>query len=113
MFDFMFFWGILMCKNEKIISENNKNITLGWLKLYIIGKKSTPSSQTVYIKKDNKIYAVLHTDTTGATKTISLPGKRDSGTEYKCLLDNGDESAVKVYPFVVNIHYIDKNTEDI
>ena len=27
MFDFMFFWGILMCKNEKIISENNKNIT--------------------------------------------------------------------------------------
>lgn len=113
MFDFIFLWRILMCENEKSLSKIENNITLGWLKLFIIGKNNTPSSRTVYICKDKKIYAVLHTDTTGATKSISLPAKKVCGTEYVCLLDNGEKRQVNVYPYVVNIHYIDKNTEDV
>lgn len=89
------------------------SVSLGWLKLYIIDKDTTPSSRTVYIKKDSRIYAVLHTDITGGTKLISLPANKGTGTNYTCTLDNGDISKICIYPFVVNIHYIDKTTEDV
>ncbi len=99
-----------MCKNAQ---KNNNNYALGWLKLFIIGNRPNPTSRTVYIHRNNMVYAVLHTDTTGATKAISLPASRDCGSEYICKLDNGEQSKVKVYPHVVNIHYIDKNAEEI
>lgn len=102
-----------MCEIENTIKNSEENISLGWLKLFIIGNGSNPSSRTVYIYKDTQIYSVLHTDTTGATKSISLPAKKINGSEYTCVLDNGDKSVVKVYPYVVNIHYIDKNAEEI
>ena len=95
-----------MCKNR----ENN--LSLGWLKLFIIGNTSNPTSRTVYIYKDNMVYAVLHTDTTGATKAISLPAERPDGSEYVCRLDNGEQNRIKVYPHVVNVHYIDKTAEE-
>lgn len=101
-----------MCESDNIFLDNNENIALGWLKLFIIGKGSNPSSRTVYIYKGTQIYSVLHTDTTGATKSISLPAQKNSGSIYMCILDNGDKSTVRVYPYVVNIHYIDKNTEE-
>jgi len=101
-----------MCETENIFRASGENIPLGWLKLFIIGKGSNPSSRTVYIYKNSQIYSVLHTDTTGATKAISLPAKKASGSEYVCLLDNGDKSIVKVYPYVVNNHYINKNAEE-
>ncbi len=102
-----------MCeKNKKNEFKHEKN-TMGWLKLFIIGSKSNPCSRTVYVYKESMIYAVLHTDTTGATKAISLPATENSGSEYICKLDNGDKSKIKVYPHVVNIHYIDKFAEEI
>ncbi len=91
-----------MCKNI------DKSTPLGWLKLFIIGKGSSPCSRTVYIYKKSIIYAVLHTDTTGATKAISLPAESPLGSEYIYRLDNGEEKSIKVYPHVVNIHYIVK-----
>ena len=94
-------------------SSQEDSISLGWLKLYIINKDSTPSSRTVYIKKDSQIYAVLHTDITGGTKVIGLPATKGTGTNYTCTLDNGDISKICIYPFVVNIHYIDKTTEEV
>ena len=99
-----------MCKNE-LSSYHNENTPLGWLKLFIIGRSSNPTSRTVYIYRNGQIYAVLHTDTTGATKTISLPAEKHNGNEYICVLDNGDSSKVRVYPYVINVHYIDKNRE--
>ncbi len=105
MFDFLFLGRIIMCE------INDKKTELGWLKLFIIGNRSNPTSRTVYIYKDKMVYAVLHTDTTGATKAISLPAKEQSGSEYVCMLDNGERSLVNVYPHVVNIHYIDKNVD--
>lgn len=101
-----------MCEIENTIQNNAENIPLGWLKLFIIGNRPNPSSRTVYIYKGTQIYSVLHTDTTGATKSISLPAQKTNGSEYTCVLDNGDKSVVTVYPYVVNIHYIDKNTEE-
>ena len=90
---------------------NNRCSFLGWLKLYIVGSDSPPASRTVYISRDGKIYAVLHTDTTGGTKAVNLPADRVTGSEYVCTLDNGDSTRIKVYPFVVNVHYIDKTRE--
>ena len=100
-------------KDTEIQSSTNKpehknSNSLGWLKLYIIGSDSSPSSRTVYIRRNDKIYAVLHTDTTGATKAVNLPADKVTGSEYTLILDNGDMMKVNVYPFVVNIHYIDR-----
>ena len=89
-------------------SQLNDSNSLGWLKLYIIGADSPPSSRTVYIRRNDKIYAVLHTDITGGTKAVNLPADRITGSEYTLVLDNGDIMKVTVYPFVVNIHYIDR-----
>lgn len=88
-------------------STNKDSNSLGWLKLYIIGSDSSPSSRTVYIRRNGRIYAVLHTDTTGGTKAVNLPADRITGSEYTLVLDNGDIMKLTVYPFVVNIHYID------
>ena len=93
------------------IKRNGACTTLGWLKLYIVGTDSPPASRTVYISKNNRIYAVLHTDTTGGTKAVNLPADNITGSEYICTLDNGDCSRIKVYPFVVNVHYIDKTRD--
>ncbi len=97
------------CNTED--TSKQREVCLGWLKLYIIGKKSTQSSRTVYIRRGSKIYAVLHTDITGGTKSVSLPASKGTGTDYICALDNGEICKVTVYPFVVNIHYIDKTEE--
>ncbi len=99
--------------NPTINKTENKGpcTSLGWLKLYIVGTDSPPASRTVYISKNKKIYAVLHTDTTGGTKAVNLPADNITGSEYTCTLDNGDSSRIKVYPFVVNVHYIDKTRE--
>jgi hypothetical protein len=91
----------------------NTPSSLGWLKLYIIGADSPPSSRTVYIRKDGKIYAVLHTDTTGGTKAVNLPADKITGSEYTCILDNGDTTKITVYPYVINVHYIDKTKENL
>lgn len=87
--------------------------SLGWLRLYFISNDSTPSSKTIYIKKNTLTYAVLHTDITGATKLISLPAKKDTGTEYICITENGEQRKICIYPYVVNVHYIDKTTEEL
>lgn len=93
------------------IENSKKYDPLGWLKLYIVGADSPPASKTVYITKNDRIYAVLHTDTTGGTKAVNLPADKITGSEYTCTLDNGENTVVKVYPFVVNVHYIDKTKE--
>ena len=87
--------------------------SLGWLRLYFISNDSNPSSKTIYIKKNSMTYAVLHTDITGATKVISLPAEKDTGTEYICITENGEKRKICIYPYVVNIHYIDKTTEEL
>ena len=98
-------------KNDKI-DQFDDELTLGWLKLYLISSDRCPSSKTVYIKRNEKIYAVLHTDTSGATKCICLPAEKENGTLYFYYTDTGETNRIIVYPFVVNIHYIDKNTEE-
>ena len=78
-------------KNANSSYDDEEPCSLGWLKLYIIAEKNTSTSQTVYIKRNNRIYAVLHTDTCGATKCISLPAKEDSGSDYCYVTEKGDE----------------------
>ncbi len=93
--------------------ETSPTYSLGWLKLYILGSDSPPSSRTVYIRRKGKIFAVLHTDTTGGTKAVNLPADKITGSEYTLILDNGDITNITVYPYVVNVHYIDRSREDI
>lgn len=89
-------------------SDSDKSSSLGWLKLYIISSDNTHSSRTIYIKRNSKIYAVLHTDITGGTKVISLPASKSTGTRYNCIIDNGEIIEICIYPYVMNVHYIDK-----
>ena len=89
-------------------NRNRDSFSLGWLKLYIIGADSSPSSRTVYIQRHGKTYAVLHTDTTGGTKAVNLPADKVTGSDYTLMLDNGDTKRITVYPYVVNVHYIDR-----
>ena len=96
---------------EDKYTKVERTTSLGWLKLYIVGTDSPPASRTVYISKNNQIFAVLHTDTTGGTKAVNLPADRVTGSDYICTLDNGDTSMIRVYPYVVNVHYIDKTKE--
>ena len=86
---------------------------LGWLKIYINAQIHSPSTQTIYVYRNSEIYAILHTDITGATKSICLPAKKHCGTEYRCIAEGGVESKITVYPFIVNIHYIDKTKEEV
>ena len=100
---------------KQYVSDNvgeDSTSSLGWVRLYFISNDSTPSSRTIYIKRNTLTYAVLHTDITGATKLISLPAQTETGTEYLCITDNGEQRRICIYPYVVNVHYIDKTTEE-
>ena len=100
-----------MNDNRFILSKTNKNLSLGRLKI-LVESKHRHISKTAYICAKGKIYAVLHTDTEGWTRMITLPARDRSGTEYDIYIEGVRYRSVTVYPFVINIHYISIVSED-